>query len=91
MLCAHGGPGGSDSYFLPSLQMADERAVILYDQLDSGLSDHPNDPANWTVERFVSEVDAIRAALICPGSGFRGLNCGARPSRWSTPPVSPAD
>ena len=63
MVCVHGGPGGNHYYFLPSLMMADQRAVILYDQLDSGLSDRPNDPANWTVERFVSEVDAIRAAL----------------------------
>jgi len=60
---AHGGPGGNHAGSLATLQMAPERAVILYDQLDSGLSDHPNDPANWTVERFVSEVDAIRATL----------------------------
>jgi proline iminopeptidase/L-proline amide hydrolase len=77
VLCAHGGPGGSHSYFLPSLQMADERAVILYDQLDSGLSDHPNDPANWTVERFVSEVDAIRAALDLPRLHFVGHSWGS--------------
>jgi len=60
---AHGGPGGTHASFMPTLALADQRAVILYDQLDSGLSDHPNEPANWTVERFVSEVDAIRAAL----------------------------
>jgi proline iminopeptidase/L-proline amide hydrolase len=77
VICAHGGPGGSHSYFLPSLQMADERAVILYDQLDSGLSDHPNDPANWTVERFVSEVDAIRAALDLPRLHFIGHSWGS--------------
>jgi len=77
VICAHGGPGGSHSYFLPSLQMADGRAVILYDQLDSGLSDHPNDPANWTVERFVSEVDAIRAALDLPRLHFVGHSWGS--------------
>ena len=59
----HGGPGGNHASFLPELALATERGVILYDQLDSGLSDHPNDPANWTVERFVSEVDAVRAAF----------------------------
>ena len=59
----HGGPGGNHASFLPELQLASERGVILYDQLDSGLSDHPGDPANWTVERFVSEVDALRAAF----------------------------
>ena len=59
----HGGPGSNHGYLVPTLPLADERAVILYDQLDAGLSDHPGDPANWTVERFVSELDAIRAAL----------------------------
>ena len=59
----HGGPGGTHSAFLNALALADERAVILYDQLDSGRSDHPGDPANWTVTRFTDEVDAVRRAL----------------------------
>lgn len=63
VLMAHGGPGGDHAAFLPGLQLAQERGVILWDQLDCGRSDHPQDHANWTVERFVSEVDAIRAAL----------------------------
>lgn len=63
LLMVHGGPGGSHAGFLNALPLADERAVILYDQLDSGRSDAPNDPANWRVERFVGEVDSIRRAL----------------------------
>jgi proline iminopeptidase/L-proline amide hydrolase len=59
----HGGPGGTHSAFLNALPLAEERAVILYDQLDSGRSDHPNDRKNWTVERFTDEVDAVRRAL----------------------------
>jgi proline-specific peptidase len=59
----NGGPGASHEYYLPSLVLADQRAVILYDQLDTGLSERKNDPFNWTVERFVSEIDAIRAAF----------------------------
>lgn len=46
-----------------ALALADERAVIFYDQLDSGRSDHPNDPANWKVERFTRELDSVRRAL----------------------------
>jgi proline iminopeptidase/L-proline amide hydrolase len=63
LLMVHGGPGSSHAGFIPALPLADDRAVILYDQLDNGRSDAPNDPFNWTVERFVSEIDAIRAAL----------------------------
>jgi proline iminopeptidase/L-proline amide hydrolase len=59
----HGGPGGTHTSLLDALALANERAVILYDQLDSGRSDHPNDPRNWTVERFTDEVDAVRRAL----------------------------
>ncbi len=59
----HGGPGGDHKHFMPALALADERAVILYDQLDSGQSDRPNDPKNWRVERFVDEPELIRRAL----------------------------
>ncbi|MGB3165694.1 MAG: proline iminopeptidase-family hydrolase [Alteraurantiacibacter sp.] len=59
----HGGPGGTHMGFARMTALADERAVILYDQLDSGMSDHPNDPANWRVQRFVEELEAIRQAL----------------------------
>ncbi|MFS0738209.1 proline iminopeptidase-family hydrolase [Sphingomonas sp. 1P06PA] len=59
----HGGPGGALWQFFPALDLACERPIVLYDQLDSGRSDAPGDPANWTVDRFASEIDAIRAAL----------------------------
>lgn len=59
----HGGPGGTHMGFGNLISLADARAVILYDQLDSGKSDRPEDPANWRVERFVGELEAIRQAL----------------------------
>ena len=37
--------------------------MILYDQLGCGRSPYPDDPAKWTVELFVDEVDAVRDAL----------------------------
>jgi proline iminopeptidase/L-proline amide hydrolase len=59
----HGGPGGTHMGFGNLVSLADARAVILYDQLDSGMSDRPENPANWRVERFVAELEAIRRAL----------------------------
>lgn len=59
----HGGPGSAHWYFLNATTLADERAVILYDQLDSGRSECPDDPAYWIVPRFVAELEAIRAHL----------------------------
>ncbi|WP_421848056.1 proline iminopeptidase-family hydrolase [Novosphingobium sp.] len=59
----HGGPGSDHAGLLALTALADERAVILYDQLDSGRSDAPGDPRNWRVERFVDEIEAVRRAL----------------------------
>lgn len=59
----HGGPGSSHWYFLNATALAGERAVILYDQLDCGRSDTPDDPGNWRVARYVEELDAIAGAL----------------------------
>jgi proline iminopeptidase len=59
----HGGPGVPHDYLLPLTALSGERRVILYDQLDVGKSDKPGDPKNWTVERFVAEIEALRKAL----------------------------
>lgn len=82
----HGGPGGTHAALLDALELADERAVILYDQLDTGRSDRPGDPALWTIARFTDELEAIRAALgvrrwhVCGHSwgGTLALEYGAR-------------
>ncbi|HEV2816378.1 MAG TPA: alpha/beta fold hydrolase [Allosphingosinicella sp.] len=63
LLFVHGGPGAALCQFFPALPLAANRGLIFYDQLDSGRSDAPGDRANWTVDRFVDEIDAIRAAL----------------------------
>lgn len=63
VIMIHGGPGGTHVNFGGLLSLADQRPVILYDQLDSGMSDHPENPANWRAERFVAELEAIRKEL----------------------------
>jgi proline-specific peptidase len=42
---------------------SDDVRVVFYDQLGCGESDKPDDPALWTVGRFVSEVETVRQAL----------------------------
>jgi proline iminopeptidase len=74
----HGGPGGSHDYLLPLTRLSEERTIILYDQLDCGDSDKPGDAGNWTISRFVAEVDALRGALelercIVLGHSWGGL------------------
>lgn len=96
LVIVHGGPGGTHGSYLPALALADERAVILYDQLDSGRSDWPQDPANWTVRRFVDELEAVRAGLgiprwhVCGHSwgGTIALEYGARYMRGRADPLA---
>ena len=59
----HGGPGGIHNGFAGLLGLADERQIVLYDQLGSGKSERPNEPKNWRVERFVEELEFIRREL----------------------------
>ncbi len=63
LLLLHGGPGAGHDYLLPMAALADERPVIFYDQLGTGRSDAPEDEKLYHIERFVEEVDAVRAAL----------------------------
>ena len=65
LLCLHGGPGANWLHMKPYEALADERRVVFYDQLGAGNSavTEPHDPAMWTPELYVEEVDAVRDAL----------------------------
>jgi pimeloyl-ACP methyl ester carboxylesterase len=63
LLVLHGGPGAGHDYLEPLGDLATDRPVVLYDQLGCGRSDKPDNPALWTVNRFVAEIDAVRRAL----------------------------
>jgi L-proline amide hydrolase len=84
-LFIHGGPGSSHWGWLNATALADDRAVILYDQLDSGRSDRPGDAANWHIPHFLAEIEAIRRHFgiarwhVVGGSwgGTLGLEYGA--------------
>ena len=79
LLCLHGGPGASHDYLEPLEAMARTgRRLIFYDQLGGGNSDHPHNPAMWTVPLFVEELGAVRNALGLDhvhilGQSWRGM------------------
>ncbi len=62
LLALHGGPGSTHNYFAPLEQLADERPVVLYDQIGCGKSDRPQG-IEWSVEVFREEVAAVRDQL----------------------------
>jgi L-proline amide hydrolase len=62
LLALHGGPGSTHNYFAPLERLADERPVVLYDQIGCGNSDRPDD-IDWNVGVFREEVDRVREQL----------------------------
>lgn len=72
LLQLHGGPGGSSNFNLS--EIAEERPVIVFDQLGNGRSDHNQDTSLLKVDKFVEQVRAVKTALklnefyLCGGS-----------------------
>jgi proline iminopeptidase len=65
VLVVHGGPGSSSCIYPSTLTgMAEERPVVMYDQLGTGHSDRITDLERHAVlPRFVDEITAIREEL----------------------------
>ena len=63
LVTLHGGPGSGHDYLEPLVALADERPVVLYDQLGCGKSEIPDDLSLWTATRFAEELGVLRDAL----------------------------
>ena len=65
VLALHGGPGFSSAYFQVLEDFLPDAGVelYLYDQLGCGNSDRPSDQSLWNLERYLVEVEEVRAAL----------------------------
>ena len=65
LFCLNGGPGLPCDYVRDSHAWLVDHGyrVVAFDQLGTGKSDQPTDPALWTITRYVDEVEAVRRAL----------------------------
>lgn len=72
LLLLHGGPGATHEYFknLDQYFFGKDIEYYYYDQFGSHNSDPTNDPADWTIDRFVEEVESVRKALGLNASNF---------------------
>jgi len=61
LLYLHGGPGGRSNFNLS--EIANERPVIIFDQLGNGRSDHHQDTSLLKVDKLVEQVRAVVTAL----------------------------
>jgi proline iminopeptidase len=76
LVLLHGGPGFPSYYLKPLLALADERPVIIYDQLGAGKSDHVTDTTLFNTARFVRELEALRDSLGVPEMYVLGHSWG---------------
>jgi proline iminopeptidase len=64
LVIVHGGPGNSHDYFLPYLlPLARTHRLVFIDERGSGRSEKLEDPAGYTVETMVEDVEAVRLGL----------------------------
>jgi len=72
VLLLHGGPGATHEYLeaFDSYFPAAGIEYYYYDQLGSYYSDQPDEPDLWEVDRFVDEVEQVRAALGLERASF---------------------
>lgn len=65
VLCANGGPGLPCDYLRDSHSCLAAKGyrVVAWDQLGTGASDRPTNPALWTITRYVEETETVRKAL----------------------------
>ena len=64
LVIVHGGPGASHDYFLPYLApLARNHQLIFIDERGSGKSQKLDDPAGYTVEAMVEDLEAVRKDL----------------------------
>lgn len=63
LLMMHGGPGGTHRSFYQLEPLAQDRPLILFDQLGSGKSGFHKDTTLLKVDEFVAQVQALRQAL----------------------------
>jgi proline iminopeptidase len=79
IVCLHGGPGIPHNYILPLADLAKfGYRVVFYDQLGVGKSELPKNPALFTIENGVEELEAFRQAMHLGkihlmGSSYGGL------------------
>jgi proline iminopeptidase len=77
LVILHGGPGASHDYFLPYLlPLARTNRLIFIDERGSGRSEKLEDPAGYTVENMVDDVEAVRLALGLGKISLLGHSCG---------------
>src|SRR5256712_12308730 len=82
LMIVHGGPGASHDYFLPYLlPLARRHKLIFIDERGSGRSEKLEDPAGYTIENMVEDVEANRQSLDLGKINLLGHSYGGAPAQ----------
>ena len=90
-LIAHGGPGGDHSGFKPSMSpLAEQMQLVYFDhrgQGRSGLADPGADPARFTLDENVADMEALRdyvglGPVVSIGTSYGGMVAMAHAARY---------
>ncbi len=64
LLLIPGGPGSSHSYFYPSFEgLSDSFQLIFFDAHGRGQSDRAENPAGYSLDRDIEDIEGLREAL----------------------------
>ena len=77
LVILHGGPGASHDYFLPYLlPLARNNRLIFIDERGSGQSQKIEKTSDYTTEKMVEDVEAVRIELKLGKISLLGHSCG---------------
>lgn len=77
LMILHGGPGASHDYFLPHLlPLARNHRLVFIDERGGGKSAQVENPALYTVENMVEDVERVRSSLQLGKINLLGHSCG---------------
>ena len=78
LLLLNGGPGLPCDYLRdPHIQLVESGyRVVAFDQLGCGLSDKPEDPSLWNIDRYVEEVESVRKQIKLENFHLLGQSWG---------------
>lgn len=87
LVLIHGGPGIPSYYLEPLLTLADERPVLIYDQLGCGRSSHDVNEQYLTLDSFAADLNQLLSGLgldrvVLWGHSFGGLLALAHQRRY---------
>jgi proline iminopeptidase len=87
-MAVHGGPGGDHSAFKPGYSaLAAAMQVVYFDHRGQGRSARDGDPARWTLDEDVEDMEALRRHLgagpvVSLGTSYGGMVAMAHAARY---------